>query len=967
MQYKARWFYILVVFIACLSFFAAETFAAPRKNVVILNSYNYGNPFSDDETTGILQVLNQSGLDPALNVEYMDWKKNPDVRRLNFLYEDYRLKFNGKTDLLVAQDDAALQFALKNRKEIFNDAPIVFCGINEASEKLILHGQRRITGVIEDCDPQGTLDAALKINPAIKKIYVIHDNTETGLATAEMTFEAVAKADLNLEVYPLNNLTNEELYEKVRHLPADSIILYTAYYTDYSGNTITSNEICQKVSEYANVPVYHLYDFALGYGIVGGSLLTGQKHGQAAGRMALKILQGNPIESLPVSHEKTTQLIFDYNELQRFNIPLDRLPLNSTVINKPFSFYNTYKNLVIGVSGFFTVLLVFIFLLLINIKKRRATERVLKDANDELNLLYEEIAASEEELRSNYHELTEKQVALTTSEERYALAVNGANDVVWDYDIQADRLYVSERICDILGLGNDKLGNLDQFKELLYAEDRTLLCGRILARAAKKPSFQAEVRLKCKNGLYRWTLIRGTMLLNAQQKPERMAGSLTDISERKNNEQAMQYMAYHDMLTGLINRSALYNEFSALRSNDTAAMIFLDLDNFKNINDTMGHSYGDRVLIEVGKRLKSLARKNIAVARFGGDEFVILHINYRNRELLHQYVRLIVRTIQEPFYMDGKLIKLQASMGIACYPEDGTTFDEICRNADTAMYDAKNKGRMQFSFFNRVMNERLFYKLNMENDLREALQKDEFILQYQPQVNVTTGEICGLEALVRWVKPGTGMVSPGEFIPLCEETGLIIPLGRLVLEKALAFGAQLKAKNIEMCISINVSVIQFNQPDFVPMVLSAITSAGVNEKNIGIELTETIFMDNFEESVIKINQLRNKGVQIFLDDFGTGFSSLKYLKNLPIDKLKVDKIFIDDIAKREDNITETVIVLAHKMGMKVVAEGVEQKEQLTLLQEYNCDMIQGYYISKPVFEKEIFEVMEKKGNILLPS
>lgn len=958
---RTRWFTCLVMLLSIVSsLFLTEVQAeTSRKNVVVLNSYDFGNPFSDAETKGVLQVLNTAGLDLNIQVEYMDWKKHPDQQRLKLLAEDYKLKYRKKIDLLITQDDMALDFALKHRKDLFYDAPVVFCGVNEVSQRLLLANQQRVTGVIEDCDPEGTLRAALAINPDIKNLYLIHDNSESGLATAEMTMEAVLKLKPSLAVYPLNTLSLQEIYDKVHTLTPDSIVLYTVYFADNNGVGVDTNEVCQQVSSFASVPVYHLYDFALGHGIIGGSLTSGEKHGQTAGQLAAGILSGTSMVEVPLSREKNTQLIFDYQELKRFAIDVSRLPFGSVVINKPFSFYETYKNLVHGVIVAFVMLVAFIMVLLTNIRRRVTAEKTLKTANEELNLLYEEIAASEEELRGNYQELSEKQEALIKSEERYALAVNGANDVVWDYDIRENTLYLSERFYDLLGYMNEELNTVEKFMEIVHPEDKALLnWDRLYRPDGENAIFREELRLQHKNREYQWTLIRGKILVDNEPIPVRIAGSLTDITELKENEYTMQYMAYHDALTGLKNRIALHNEFANLDEQDMAVLMLLDLDNFKNINDTLGHNYGDEVLVEVGRRLESLADKETIVARFGGDEFVILqrHIvpNYTNT-----VAEKILRELQAPIYIDTNIVTLGASMGIACFPKDGITFDEVCRNADTAMYDAKAKGRKQISFFEPIMKERLTDRITLETALCEAIEKDEFVLQYQPQVDMQNGKICGLEALVRWVRPGIGIVYPGDFIPLSEETGLIVPLGKLVLEKALQFAARLRNLNCPMCVGVNVSMIQFNQPDFVSVVLDAIERAGVRGPDIGIEITETVFMDNFAQSVAKIEQLRSRGVEIYLDDFGTGYSSFKYLKKLPIDKLKIDKTFIDDIAKGQDDIIETVVILAHKMGMKVVAEGVEYREQFELLNEYACDMIQGYYISKPVFADSILPLIKR--------
>ncbi|MCE5285643.1 MAG: EAL domain-containing protein [Pelosinus sp.] len=943
-----------------------KTAAAPLgRNILIINSYHYGNPFSDGETEGILKALHGSDANILINIEYMDWKNHPSSKRRQTFYEDIKLKYaNQKIDLIVAEDDPALEFALAYRKELFADCPIVFCGVNEDSRQKIITNQKRVSGIIEDTDGKGTTEAALKINPHLKDIYIIHDNSKIGIAMGNLTAQQVYQISADIKVHFVNKMTTEQICNFASTLSNNSIVLITTFLRDNYGNSVVSTDFCRMVSQNSAVPVYHLYDYALGYGTIGGNLFSPVLHGEAAGQMAIQVLNGANIDDIPISYEKNTRLVFDYNSMKRFGIELPNLPEGSEVINKPFSFYENYKTMVNSVLAAFVLLLLFSGSLLFNIRKRKYAEHVLREKNEELNSLYEELASSEEELRINYTELSQKQVDLIKSEERHSLVLEGSNDVIWDYDVKTNHIYFSERILDMLGYEDECITSMEAFKAIVHPEDRPLLePEKVIYDPCQNSHFYTEVRLKCRDGEYKWAFIRGKVLIDTEGVIVRIAGSMTDITAKKNNEQKMYYMAYYDMLTGVANRASLEKAFAELGAKRDAVIIFLDVDYFKHINDTMGHSFGDKVLINLAEILAAYANPHVLVTRLGGDEFTILYTDYQQQAEINNYAQSIMQALDTPLCIDDTLIKISISMGIACYPQDGQNFGEILKNADTALYYAKNGGRKRYVYFKQTMNDELAKRLKLETDLQEALLQHQFILHYQPQVDVYSGRICGFESLVRWIRPGVGLVFPGEFIGVTEETGLIIEMGKVIIGQACAFVARLKREiGTDLCVSVNVSAIQFEQDDFIEVVVAAITSAGINPASLGIEITETVCINNFADTAIKIDQLRNMGIEVLLDDFGTGYASLKYLRHLAITKLKMDKTFIDDAfltTKPEENIIETIILLAHKLGMQVVAEGVEKREQLDLLAKYQCDIIQGYYFSKPLPEEEALNIVQK--------
>ncbi|WNR44536.1 EAL domain-containing protein [Paenibacillus roseipurpureus] len=417
----------------------------------------------------------------------------------------------------------------------------------------------------------------------------------------------------------------------------------------------------------------------------------------------------------------------------------------------------------------------------------------------------------------------------------------------------------------------------------------------------------------------------------------------------------VKYMAYHDALTGLPNQRLFKSKLvdaleDAKRNGTNVAVLYMDLDRFKLINDTLGHNVGDMLLQHVAQRIKGNLNKQATASRQGGDEFTILLPDLSHEEI-EMALQDLFTIFNKPFTLQDYQLYITPSIGISLYPNSGPDPDILIKNADTAMYRAKEKGKNTYQFFDETMEVEIRQKLNMENALRKALENEQFVLQYQPKVDVLTGRITGTEALIRWQHPALGFVPPSEFIPLAEETGLIIPIGKWVLSTACA---QCKAwqvdEKLEMSVAVNLSMLQLRQENFIEMVEQVLMETGLDPQYLEIEITESSAMNNIELCIQRLIALKKLGVGISIDDFGTGYSSLAYLKQLPIDTLKIDRSFINDITNSEDDaaIVQAIIAMARILKLKVIAEGVETQEQLTLLEQYKCNAVQGYYLSRPL-------------------
>lgn len=556
------------------------------------------------------------------------------------------------------------------------------------------------------------------------------------------------------------------------------------------------------------------------------------------------------------------------------------------------------------------------------------------------------------------HRRTEQQLRL--SETRYAAAAKGANDGLWDWDLQANTIYFSDRWKDMLGYANTDIGNSpDEWFNRIHPDDQDRVTEDLsIHLRGDTPQFECEYRILHKNGDYLWFRGRGLALRDDQNQAFRIAGSQTDVTAYYSTQAQLEYKALHDEMTQLPNRVLFIERLThafleSKHDHDRMfAVLFLDLDRFKLINDSLGHAVGDQLLIAVSKRLQRCLRQQDTVARFGGDEFAILLDVVEDEAEAIQIAQRILNALKTTIALDQHEAYTSASIGIAVSSLDCQTPEELLQNADTAMYRAKKQGKNCFEVFREGMRVQVDAQLELETDLQRAIANDELYLVYQPIVELKTENIVGFEALLRWHHPQRGLVPPSEFIPVAEDAGLMVSIDWWVLTTAcqqMTRWSTTHPHTAGLTVNVNISAHQFLQSTFCEKVAAIIQQTGMQPQNLKLEITEGVILSNASNIAEQLNQLKALGIQLAIDDFGTGYSSLSYLYAFPLDILKVDYSFV---ARMEQNngleIVRTIVNLGHNLEMEVVAEGVETKTQQQHLQEMGCEFAQGYLFSHPL-------------------
>ncbi len=563
---------------------------------------------------------------------------------------------------------------------------------------------------------------------------------------------------------------------------------------------------------------------------------------------------------------------------------------------------------------------------------------------------------------------------LQQSEKWHRFLVNSSPDFIYTLDCEGRFTFVNDRVESLIGYRREDL--VGQHYSLVIHEEDIPCAEHVFneRRSGDRNARNIEIRLKCNPG------VRRPRLMNARCKAVELTamgmyddedaspferrfigsyGVAKDVTERKQAEETVHYQAYHDLLTGLPNR-ALFRDHLGLmlaqakRTKQPLAVLSLDLDHFKLINDSLGHTIGDELLLAVGARLRQCLREGDTLARLGGDEFAVLLPTLVSRSDVDHICRKIIQVLSKPVFIKGHEIYISVSIGACVAPEDGDLIDGLIRQAEIAMYQAKSQGRSRLQFWEAGMQAPYSERMTIESDLRRALARNEFVLFYQPQVDTSTGEVRGFEALLRWWHPQRGLLTPADFVAVAEESGVIVPIGDWVLRQAATQMAEWRKAGLPpVRLSVNISARQLESPDFVEGVMRAVQVYALDGNLLELEITESLLMQDFEANAIKLGRLSASGIRLAIDDFGTGYCSFKYLARFPIHTLKIDQSFVQDLDREENiSIVNAMVAMGRGMNLNVIAEGVETEAQRARLEQMQCHEVQGYYYSSPLSGQE---------------
>jgi len=550
----------------------------------------------------------------------------------------------------------------------------------------------------------------------------------------------------------------------------------------------------------------------------------------------------------------------------------------------------------------------------------------------------------------------------------------------WQVDLVTKEFHCSYEAGRLLGLdGDGGQVTYDAFLEHVICQERDTVKKEIDRAVEEQRSINLDYRISLPDGTQRHILNRGEAIFNEKGMPEMLLGVIQDVTRLKRAEEEIRLLAFYDGLTGLANRMLFRDRLeqtiaAARRDNKIFALLYLDLDHFKRVNDTLGHHIGDLLLKNVAETLKQNIRRgdtatrlgtdstDSMIARLGGDEFTILLPDIRDTESAAIVARRLIEAIPAIYNCDGHDVSVTTSIGISVFPEDGESADVLLKNADSAMYQAKDSGRNNYHFYEESLNRAVIERFSIEKNMRKALDKGEFILYYQPQIDLATREIVGVEALIRWLHPQKGMIAPDDFIQIAEESDLIIDINKWVLQTACRQGDTWKKAGLPPArIAVNLSGYKFAKQDIIENIEAALRIGSVDTHCLEVEITENVLMQDTDETISTLKQMKALGITMTLDDFGTGYSSLSYLTSFPFDAIKIDRSFVTECTRQPDNriIIRAIIAMGHSLEKRVVAEGIETEEQFELIQGYGCDEAQGYYFSPPVPPDEVADLLAR--------
>lgn len=909
-----------------------------EKHALILLQTGYGNRGVDAYVASFAEKWRQLGMSyETMHVEYLDLARTTDAEYRRQLQSLLLHKHANKPlGLVVALQQPALDFFLTALNTLSPDAPVI-AGIASINPQTAEASKRRFLQQRINVDFTGTLELARRLLPSTRHVVVLSGAGAADLAVLREFKDIAGRWEGKLSFEYTDTLTAEEIRQRLSRLEPGTIVLQTLFNQDASGKSFDSPGMRVEFSRIATVPTFSLYAINVGVGDdVGGMVWSNSAEGASAAETGVALLRGElqltqaitplPSRSVPM---------FNWLQLKRWNARTSALPVDSIILNKAPSLWQEHRNTVIGTVLALLMLAGLAAALAFQNRQRLRAENIAR----------------------------ENEIKAQDSEANIKLLVDHAPEAITVFDLDSG-------LCIEANPNAVRLFSRTR-EELLQCRLRQLLADvqqpnglglddylqQHLAQADSGAHVATEGVIRTGQG--RDVLCELHLQRMPSSKQHHLRVSFLDITQRRENEERIHRLAFYDPLTELPNRRMLIDRVqlalhTAQRSGDVCALLFVDLDHFKNVNDAQGHAVGDRLLNEVALRLRSMLRAEDTVARIGGDEFVILLGPMDEASTSHSHTAMTVAekirsALLMPFEFDAWIGSMSASIGVTLLSAQTASVDDLLREADTAMYRAKAMGRNSIAFYEPTMHAEIQDRLSLEADLRQAIARQQLAIHLQTRVDVE-GQVCGAEALLRWNHPLRGFVPPQQFIELAETSGLIIEIGNWVLTQSCDCLAQMARRGIHLPIAVNISPRQFNDPGFVEHVKQILESSGAQARQLIFEVTEGLLIQDMDQVLARMKTLAELGVRFSIDDFGTGYSNLAYLNRMPLYELKIDRSFVLGLPHDANarGIVQTILSMARHFGLHVVAEGVETEEQADFLKRNNCPEQQGFLYARPI-------------------
>jgi len=969
----------LIIF--ALSVFHAVVQAHQSYQILAVHSYSQENPWTKSQHRGFVDKLTKNSLTPVnISTEYLGTKRRQYSPIYAKQYSRYiREKYRGYTpNVIYVTDDTSFRFAKEYLLKLYPETPIIFSGVNNYN---IIDGIKTlpIRGVFEKINISKNLDLITDLDKEGAGIIFLSDSSKSSKGVESKINHLIADyPGISAEFLTQNHI--EELIKDLSHRNQKYIFLNTIDRIKSETGLFVNPEITvSEITQAGDFAIFTLEDSYFFEGVVGGYVTSGKLQGEKAAELVLELQAGTSIQQIENVTQSPNTYIFDQTELDKLKITLPADVIEQAEFhNIPPTYYAKNRTLILTLmtlmGALLLILLAWIFIAPIRKRERARKKEEKRTAQIERyqNAMIAWSSVSHENIADAFEKATE--ISSTTLDvERVSIWLHNEDRT----GIECSAMFIS-------GGGHSSGGVLskadspnyfaamDSGRRLVIDDARTdpvtaeltdsYLIDNDIYSLLDVPIFYDRniigvLRHEHTGNARKWTS-------NEQEFAALIASDISlslEIDKRKIIEKHLEHQAYHDSLTGLPNRALFLDRIEqeirhASREDSNLAILFLDLDNFKQINDSLGHSAGDTVLVSISEKLKQALREIDTIARLGGDEFIILLSDFKRVEDINDIALKLFDAVQQPLAVNNNELFVTASIGISVFPDDGRNAEVLLRNADTAMYRAKEKGRNAYEFYTEDMTERAIEKVTMIANLNRALEQDEFEVYYQPQYDIQEKQLVGLEALIRWQHPDLGFLTPDKFLPTAEECGLIVKLDRWVMRNCLKQMKRWRDEGLELGrLSLNLTMQQIDAPDFLDFLKKLMKEIGSAGESMTFEITEGQLMKNPDKAIKLLERLSNLGIEISIDDFGTGYSSMAYLKRLPVDTLKIDREFIRDIPGIEDDssIVKSMIGLAGSMNMAVLAEGVETKEQYDFLKTEQCSLIQGDYLSPPLPASEI--------------